>query len=358
MKAWLVVQEGPGAGQSYLLDPFKQSLLSIGRSSECTVTLNDTRASRHHADIRWNGHQWTVVDVGSTNGTYVNGMQVHGPYDLRLGDRVTVGETTLVVREFSSYLPALAVAVQPPASAQARSRPVRDSKRMADMHALQMLPPPVHKGYAEPLPRPAPQPPLARPLPYERAPARVMTAFWLMQGLVAASVICLARGAFLPWLRITGSLSQNLGAPIQDLARLIAPIVGSDLLQFTQEISGLEGYGKLTLAIALISLFALLVDLFLYRKSVVPALIYLLSCLVTIGAMATDLAAVYQLYRRTASLTLLLGIQLGEIVRGLDRLIDVQVAPLAGLNLTVVGLGLLLVGGAGRLAVTVLMRQK
>ena len=102
MKAWLVLQEGPGAGHSYPLDPFKRPALSIGRSSECDVMLNDQRASRHHGDIRWNGRQWEVVDRGSTNGTYVNGMQVHQPYELRLGDRVTIGETTIVLREYST----------------------------------------------------------------------------------------------------------------------------------------------------------------------------------------------------------------------------------------------------------------
>ena len=101
MRAWLFLQEGPGAGHSYPLDPVTRKVYSIGRSSECAICLNDTRASRHHADIRWDGQRWTVIDQSSTNGTYVNGMRVHGPYDLRLGDRVTIGETTMVLRQAS-----------------------------------------------------------------------------------------------------------------------------------------------------------------------------------------------------------------------------------------------------------------
>ncbi len=51
----------------------------MGRSSECSIVLPDHRASRHHADIRWNGRSWEVADRGSTNGTYVNGLRVHQP---------------------------------------------------------------------------------------------------------------------------------------------------------------------------------------------------------------------------------------------------------------------------------------
>ena len=63
---------------------------SVGRSTECNIVLKDHRSSRHHADLRWNGHAWQVVDQGSTNGTYVNGLQVRQPYDLRFGDRVII----------------------------------------------------------------------------------------------------------------------------------------------------------------------------------------------------------------------------------------------------------------------------
>ena len=124
MIALLVLQEGPGAGQQYTLDPAQQPVLSVGRSSACQIMLNDHRASRHHADFSWDGRQWTVVDQGSTNGTYVNGMRVHSPYDLRLGDRVTIGETTMVMRQPVAQPPPMAAG---PAQAAYGGRSAEDA---------------------------------------------------------------------------------------------------------------------------------------------------------------------------------------------------------------------------------------
>ena len=100
MKAWLVLQEGPGAGHSYPLDPFKRPALSIGRSSECDVMLNDQRASRHHGDIRWNGRQWEVVDRGSTNGTYINDARMEKDQKgvLQLEDEIRFGDKSFYLK--------------------------------------------------------------------------------------------------------------------------------------------------------------------------------------------------------------------------------------------------------------------
>jgi hypothetical protein len=66
----------------------------IGRSSECDVRLTDTSVSRRHAEVRRSGDTWTIVDLGSTNGTRVNGSGVR---ERRLadGDRITVGDANL-----------------------------------------------------------------------------------------------------------------------------------------------------------------------------------------------------------------------------------------------------------------------
>lgn len=360
MKALLVLQEGPGAGRTYPLDPFKQPTLTVGRSAECDIALQDGRASRRHAEIRWDGRQWLVVDRNSTNGTYVNGLRVTRPYDLRWGDRLTIGETTMVLREPGSA----AADVQSPAIAgpsragQSYPPPTGEPERTAEMQALRM---PAAAQQPGPVVRPpgavAVQPAAMRAAKRPASTASTI-AYWSVQGLVAVAVVFLAAGAFLPWIRVTGSLSQELGPVLQNLTDVASWVLGTDsFFRYTQDIGGLEGYGKITLAIAALSLIALLADIF-YRRSAVPGVLYLLSGLIVTGAMAFELASFSKLAERAAPLTLLFGVQLRQIVKVFDRFIDVQVALLPGIVLTMMGLALLMVGGAGRLLVAILDRNR
>ena len=68
--------------------------LSIGRLAECDVVLADDSVSRRHAEVRRQGSDIVVVDLGSTNGTKVNGQRV-GERTLDDGDLVNVGNATL-----------------------------------------------------------------------------------------------------------------------------------------------------------------------------------------------------------------------------------------------------------------------
>jgi hypothetical protein len=70
----------------------------IGRLPECTVVLNDPNVSRRHAEIRNLGDAVVVTDLGSTNGTKVNGVTVREQH-LASGDEITVGSTTLVYEQ-------------------------------------------------------------------------------------------------------------------------------------------------------------------------------------------------------------------------------------------------------------------
>jgi hypothetical protein len=69
--------------------------VTIGRLPECEVTLNDQNVSRRHAEVRKEGDAFVVVDLGSTNGTKVNGTRVQGQQRLDDGDEITVGSSTL-----------------------------------------------------------------------------------------------------------------------------------------------------------------------------------------------------------------------------------------------------------------------
>ncbi|MGH9032485.1 MAG: FhaA domain-containing protein [Acidimicrobiia bacterium] len=66
----------------------------IGRLPECAVTLNDPRTSRHHAEVRPYGDGFVLVDLGSMNGTTLNGVAVR-QQELADGDVIGVGSTTL-----------------------------------------------------------------------------------------------------------------------------------------------------------------------------------------------------------------------------------------------------------------------
>jgi len=71
--------------------------LVVGRSRECDVQLDDGNVSRRHFElVHEDPDAWVVVDLGSTNGTEVNGRRVAGRKRLDDGDRITVGGTELV----------------------------------------------------------------------------------------------------------------------------------------------------------------------------------------------------------------------------------------------------------------------
>jgi len=67
----------------------------IGRSHEHAVILEDLRVSRNHARVIRRGAQAWVEDVGSRNGTYVNGRRIDRPTALRQGDRIEVGTSAV-----------------------------------------------------------------------------------------------------------------------------------------------------------------------------------------------------------------------------------------------------------------------
>jgi len=77
--------------------PLSKDVLTIGRLDACDIVLSDVGVSRQHAEVRREGDEWVVVDLGSTNGTIVNGKPVRR-HRLAQGDRIEVGETTIEFR--------------------------------------------------------------------------------------------------------------------------------------------------------------------------------------------------------------------------------------------------------------------
>lgn len=70
----------------------------IGRAGECAVTLGDEFVSNLHARVYRQRGRYYLEDLGSTNGTYVNGRRITYPVELRGGDKIRVGRTELEFR--------------------------------------------------------------------------------------------------------------------------------------------------------------------------------------------------------------------------------------------------------------------
>jgi len=70
--------------------------VTLGRSRQCDIVLTDPNVSRQHAEVRPRGGSWVLIDLGSTNGSRINGRQVEGPEVIRPGDAIELGSTTLM----------------------------------------------------------------------------------------------------------------------------------------------------------------------------------------------------------------------------------------------------------------------
>jgi len=68
---------------------------TIGRSRQCDVVLDDPNVSRQHAEIRPRGGSWVLSDLGSTNGSLLNGRRIGGSEVLKSGDEIELGTSIL-----------------------------------------------------------------------------------------------------------------------------------------------------------------------------------------------------------------------------------------------------------------------
>ena len=90
--ALLVVRRGPNVGARFLLD---SDLTTVGRHPEADIFLDDVTVSRRHAEFLRSGTSFEVKDLGSLNGTYLDGGRISGTVGLSDGSEVQVGKFRL-----------------------------------------------------------------------------------------------------------------------------------------------------------------------------------------------------------------------------------------------------------------------
>lgn len=92
----LIVRRGPQPNQQYELT---RDTITIGRDITNDIVINDPEISRHHTRMIRTPSGYTVEDLRSTNGTFVNRQRLTGPYTLSSGDLIGLGETVTLAYE-------------------------------------------------------------------------------------------------------------------------------------------------------------------------------------------------------------------------------------------------------------------
>lgn len=91
-RSGLVMSQGPGAGQTF---PLEEGSIELGRGSGSDIVICHPQVSRRHARITRQGEALMIEDLGSSNGTFVNGVRLTGPHPLASGDVIGLGSAVL-----------------------------------------------------------------------------------------------------------------------------------------------------------------------------------------------------------------------------------------------------------------------
>ena len=182
----LVVRPLPGksGGQTREV-PLDGRDIAIGRSPTCDVMLEDDQlVSRRHALLRYNGSEYTIVDLGSSNGTFLNEEETHEETPLRDGDLIGIGEYEIL---YSTSAPIS------PDDSQAATQVTQDISDARPVLETAPEPEPVMEQPVEPEPVPAPvAEPEPEPEPIASAPepvAPAITAPAIAATAVTAAVV-------------------------------------------------------------------------------------------------------------------------------------------------------------------------
>ncbi|MDY6872612.1 MAG: FHA domain-containing protein [Chloroflexota bacterium] len=98
----LTMRSGPTPGKVF---PLEQQEILLGRDLANEIAISDPEVSRRHARFLLQEENVIIEDLGSTNGTFLNGQRISSPQQLRAGDVITFGENIVVVFNKSDYDP-------------------------------------------------------------------------------------------------------------------------------------------------------------------------------------------------------------------------------------------------------------
>lgn len=134
-KYQLVIRSGPTLGKVFKLD---QPSMVIGRDTKAEISILDGEISRRHARLTLHADKYYIEDLGSTNGSKVNGQPLYAPHLLRPGDVISLGDSLTLAFEM----------------------PQGDIYATADLLGLT----PPESPDTEPQPAPLPEPPVQNPV--------------------------------------------------------------------------------------------------------------------------------------------------------------------------------------------------
>jgi pSer/pThr/pTyr-binding forkhead associated (FHA) protein len=182
-----VIRSGPNTGKVFPLDAPE---IIVGREASNRVAINDAEVSRKHAKLTLHGSAYVIQDLGSTNGTFVNGQRITSTRVLNPGDSVSFGENIVLGYEgivdpnvtviASAPLPKTAAPIQRPAPAPVFTPPVP---------APAYTPPTPTPSYSSRVP--------AAPLPAESLQEKKKFPIWVIIVITLVVLICACVGFFL-----------------------------------------------------------------------------------------------------------------------------------------------------------------
>ena len=128
----LVMRVGPSPGKVF---PLSTNEVILGRDIDNEVVINDSEISRRHTRLLIQEGGYVVEDLGSTNGTFVNGQKITGAHVLKPGQTIRLGENVTLSYEVAGFDPDATLssgqgarsAAAPPPAAPAQPAPARQS---------------------------------------------------------------------------------------------------------------------------------------------------------------------------------------------------------------------------------------
>jgi hypothetical protein len=71
----------------------------LGRAPDVDIKFQDIHVSSHHAQIFFEDNKWYIEDLGSKNGTKINGKKINRPHPLTIGDKIEIGQSIIFLEE-------------------------------------------------------------------------------------------------------------------------------------------------------------------------------------------------------------------------------------------------------------------